>query len=257
MTRACHRARTRDNGAPHPRSLCARGRSGNTRVVTGRPRHEYLEQVFEAIGSLPTQWFARLSVRDDAALLADTLWLAWTRGHLESVCVASSAPRAARDLHRTLTALFNAASKVVVKGSPIWVPPVDRLTSERVVPSEAVTRRWCWIDGWILLPQDEDALLSDVEALLEEALAECPKRWYALRIAEGEMRRHTRFTRVESLARMASQWLPLLEALQWDPTELAKLRALSEYPSCRDRHGERARLTEMLGRDPGPPPRRL
>ncbi len=227
------------------------------RVVVGRPRHEYLEQVFEAIGDLPRHWFARLSVRDDAVSLADTLWLAWTWGHLESVSLASSDSSSTRDLHRTLAALFEAASKAVVNGAPIWVRPEDRLTSDHVVPSEAVTRRWCWIEGWILLPQDEEGLLlGGVEALLEESLAGCPKRSYALRIAGDEMWRRTRFARVDSLARMASQWLPLLEALQWDPTELSKLRALSEYPSSRDRRGERARLTEILGRDPGPPPRR-
>lgn len=111
----------------------------------------------------------------------------------------------------------------------LWRKLPQRLTAgldvECDAPSDADIRRWCWIDGWHLMSQDEDLLLMDdalVPLLLEEVGEGCTKRDYVLAIVGHHARdsaHHALWDGAKRLAarlRRIARWAPLAKAVGAD-----------------------------------------
>jgi hypothetical protein len=121
-----------------------------------------------------------------AARKADIAWWLvreWAEGRLEPRFVTDAAgAEALTRLRREL-----AAAVTALGGSGL---PVLEWWGDDGVDAE-MAARWCWIEPWILLAQDEDLLLMNdslVAPLLEQFRLACPKRRWVLAIVLHHVR---------------------------------------------------------------------
>lgn len=138
----------------------------------------------DPLDRLPTdvsRWPDALAALNGDARKEVTTWLVreWIFGRLEPrLSRGSTHPDAPRPLRRQLA---------VALPERMRPSPGDA----RFPESEDEVRRWCWINGWVALSQDEDLILMEEEnlvPLLDEASAECPKRDYVLFIVAHGVR---------------------------------------------------------------------
>lgn len=185
--------------------------------------------VLEQLGRDPGAWLQALraiSSVETALVYADALWRAWATGGLEQeVLTPPWDERPVRALHALLAQLFHALRNETTP--PRWPAFDDRTLGRHPVVTEALTRRWCWIDGWTLMSQDEDLLFreNDATPMLEEALAGCPKRDYAVSIATRAIQRAVERpprARREEFWHRASAWPPLLDRVGPEGEALAR-----------------------------------
>lgn len=140
-----------------------------------------------ALSKLPSdvgEWPAALSALNENARweLGRAILHEWIEGRLEPRFLAGPADRATlARLRRSL------ASAVSACGSNASL----EVENHQLGFGEAAVRRWCWIEPWILIDQDEDLMLMEdslVAPLLDEAAAGCPKRDYVISIVEHHLR---------------------------------------------------------------------
>jgi hypothetical protein len=175
------------------------------------------------------------AVRDDVGT-----WLAreWAQGRLEPRLL----PAGANTLElRALRARLTRALETARAAHAVEYL-VDHL-------DEVTVRRWCWVDAWSLVEQDEDLLLMDdalVVPLLEEAAAGCPKRAYAFTIVEHHVRDAAHASlragpeALRAQLRALARFLPAVEASGHDALA-AYLRGLQGYAVRRAVSEEEAR----------------
>lgn len=147
----------------------------------------------------------------------------WIDGSLEPSLIAN-----VRDVRHQLSSLVTGwqALRGELPQQEVWMTVIDA----------AVGRRWCWIEPWLLLSQDEDLMLMDealIAPLLEEARHGCPKREYAISIVAHEIRDRLYgligdVDAMRAQLRKAEPWADLARAAQ--ATELeAYCRRLATY----------------------------
>ena len=126
-------------------------------------------------------WPAELASLGESARREVTAWLVreWIFGRLEPrLSGGSTHPDGLRPLRRALAAALPGL---------LYPSPGDA----RFPESDDEVRRWCWIEGWLCLDQDEDLMLMGDDnrvPLLEEAAGACPKRDYVLSIVAHDVR---------------------------------------------------------------------
>lgn len=133
-----------------------------------------------ALPAVLANWPAAINALDEVSRAALGPWLVreWVEGRLESILSPAG----------SITEVRSQLANVIRELGGRDVLEVEWRGTN--VDAEGA-RRWCWIEPWILLSQDEDLLLMGdhlVAPLLEEAAAGCPKKSYARQIAAHHLR---------------------------------------------------------------------
>mgnify|MGYP001055561377 CR=1 FL=1 len=138
----------------------------------------------DLIGSLlplrPAEWPSKLGrlTAEERGELAAFLVREWVEGRLEPRFLP---PRASREALTSLRRQLVTTVEMLVPSAAEALSVVWKLNAL----DENSAGRWCWIEPWYLLDQDEDLFLMDAHfilPLLEEIGQNCPKRTYAIEI---------------------------------------------------------------------------
>lgn len=118
--------------------------------------------------------------------VANAVVEAWMEGRLEPQLCPRPTRRALSELRHAL------AATVATLRAAGWHGRWERFDG---TIDEGTARRWCWIEPWLLMSQDEDLFLMEdglVVPLLEEAADGCTKRECALAIVAHHARDRAR-----------------------------------------------------------------
>jgi hypothetical protein len=133
----------------------------------------------------PRDWAGAVASLDGARKSDIGWWLVreWAEGRLEPRFLTDPADSEAQTrLRRHLAATVTALGGRSLPGHEWWGD--DEIDAE-------MAARWCWIESWILMSQDEDLLLMRddlIEPLLEQFRLNCPKRGWVLAIVLHHVR---------------------------------------------------------------------
>jgi hypothetical protein len=142
----------------------------------------------DALASLPRDprdWAGAVASLDGARKADVAWWLVreWAEGRLEPRFLTDPTDaEALTRLRRELAAAVTALGGLHLPAHEWWGD--DGVDAE-------MAARWCWIESWILLAQDEDLLLMRdelVATLLEQFRLGCPKRRWVLAIVLHHVR---------------------------------------------------------------------
>jgi len=206
----------------------------------------------------PDEWLAALLAMPhaEAAPLARAIVGAWVDGSLELEHVPGL-----RDVEQLRALRHMLAALAATLGSAGF--DLDIVTGNPGI-DETSARRWCWIEPWALIEQDEDLFLMDEKfyiPLLEEVGARCPKGDYAMSIVEHGIRDHTHAVLRkdpqalrEHLA-ATSRWIPIARRAR-APELAAYCERLAGYADVArvDEEGARDRGRDLSSCSPTPHP---
>jgi hypothetical protein len=178
---------------------------------------------------------------------------AWASGALETELLPGASAAGLRELRHTLAA---AVAALQASGVDLGIETRD------LNPDETTARRWCWVEPWILMSQDEDLLLMDehlIVPLLDEAAANCPKRDYVLSVVEHGIRdgahhqlRHGPDALAAYFAKAADWVVHARAARAADLTAYCERLASYASPGPVDAEGARVRGSDLTRCHPDP-----